>query len=258
VRGKRGAPTRDVFRAIADPTRRQLLDLLAKVDEMPLYELTAKFPTGRTAVSKHLAILKEAGLVEGRRVARESRYRLNAAGLRAVQDWVSFYAPFWTERIDRLKELLEEETPMHETVVLDFDVNSPIGRVWHALTDAATLSQWMMFEIGDFQPVVGHQFQLKSPPVPGWEGILDCEVLEVDEPHRLAYTWVGGPQGLVVHTTVTWTLTESDRVTHLHLEHSGFPSSAKPAIGGARYGWTRMADKLQAVIEAEGRQSGEG
>lgn len=78
---------------------------------MPLYELTAKFPMGRTAVSKHLAILKEAGLVEDRKVGRESRYRLNAAALESVQDWVSFYARFWTGRVDRLKELLEEETP---------------------------------------------------------------------------------------------------------------------------------------------------
>lgn len=147
---------------------------------------------------------------------------------------------------------------MSETVVLDFEIKSPIERVWHALTDPATLSQWMMFEIGDFKPVVGHPFQFRSPPVPGWEGMLDGEILEVDAPHRLSYTWVGGPEGLVVHTTVTWTLRHADGVTHLHLEHSGFQSSAKQAIGGARYGWTRMAEKLQAVLEAEGRPGGAG
>ncbi len=100
---------RDVYSAIADPTRRQLLRYLAEVDELPLHEMTAKFNMGRTAVSKHLAILREAGLVENRKVGRETRYQLNAAPLREIQEWVSFYEQFWTERIDRLKHLLEEE-----------------------------------------------------------------------------------------------------------------------------------------------------
>lgn len=100
---------RDVFNAIADPTRRQLLDLLAGVDEMPLHEMSRKFSMGRTGVAKHLTILKEAGLVADRKVGRESRYHLNASRLREVQEWVSFYERFWTERIDRLKGLLEED-----------------------------------------------------------------------------------------------------------------------------------------------------
>lgn len=102
---------RDVFSAIADPTRRQLLHLLADVDELALHEMTAKFQMGRTGVSKHLTILKEAGLVEDRKVGRETRYHLNAAPLREVQEWVSFYEQFWTKRIDRLKKMLEEENP---------------------------------------------------------------------------------------------------------------------------------------------------
>ncbi len=100
---------RDVYSAIADPTRRQLLRLLADADELPLHEMTARFRSGRTAVSKHLAILKEAGLVEDRRVGRETRYHLNAAPLREVQEWLSFYEGFWSSRIVRLKRLLEED-----------------------------------------------------------------------------------------------------------------------------------------------------
>jgi DNA-binding transcriptional ArsR family regulator len=100
---------RDVFGAIADPTRRQLLDLLAEGDELPLHEMTAKFRMGRTGVSKHLAILKDAGLVEDRKVGRETRYHLNAGPLREIQAWVSFYEQFWTQRVDRLRGLLEEE-----------------------------------------------------------------------------------------------------------------------------------------------------
>jgi DNA-binding transcriptional ArsR family regulator len=100
---------RDVYSAVADPTRRRLLRLLADADELSLHEMTTRFPMGRTAVSKHLAVLKEAGLVTDRKVGRETRYRLNAAPLREIQQWVSFYDRFWTERIDHLKDLLEGE-----------------------------------------------------------------------------------------------------------------------------------------------------
>ena len=99
---------RDVFVAIADPTRRKLIRLLASSDELALYELTAHFQMGRTAVSKHLAILKEADLVENRKIGRETRYRLNAAPLQEVKDWLSFYEDFWTERVAILKDILEE------------------------------------------------------------------------------------------------------------------------------------------------------
>lgn len=101
---------RDVYSAVADPTRRQLIRMLADADEMSLHELVAPFEMGRTAISKHLAVLREAGLVEDRRVGRETRYRLNPAPLREIREWVSFYEQFWTERIDRLKSLVEEET----------------------------------------------------------------------------------------------------------------------------------------------------
>lgn len=137
---------------------------------------------------------------------------------------------------------------MSETVVLDVELKSPIERVWNALTDSATLSKWMLFKSNDFQPVVGHVFQFREAP--GWDGVVDCEVVEVDEPHRLSYTWVGGGADRPAHSTVvTWTLTESEGgVTRLHLEQSGFPSGAKQEIGGARYGWTNMLDQLQSLL----------
>jgi DNA-binding transcriptional ArsR family regulator len=100
---------RDVFDAVADPTRRRLIQLLAQAEELPLHELTAQFQMGRTAVSKHLAILKEAGLVLDRKVGRETRYRLNAAPLKEIQDWVAFYSKFWSMNMLRLNQLLEED-----------------------------------------------------------------------------------------------------------------------------------------------------
>ncbi|CAG7608379.1 hypothetical protein PAESOLCIP111_01056 [Paenibacillus solanacearum] len=102
-------PLRDVFDAIADPTRRQLIRLIAEAGEIPLHELTSQFQMGRTAVSKHLTILKEAGLVLDRKVGRETRYRLNAAPLREIQDWLAFYSQFWSANMLRLNQLLEEE-----------------------------------------------------------------------------------------------------------------------------------------------------
>ena len=99
---------RDVYVAIADPTRRKLLRLLAEAEELPLHELTTQFQMGRTAVSKHLAILKEADLVTSRKVGKETRYRLNAAPLQKVKDWLSFYEEFWSEKAVLLKNILEE------------------------------------------------------------------------------------------------------------------------------------------------------
>lgn len=100
---------RDVYVAIADPTRRKLLRMLADAEELPLHEITPEFQMGRTAVSKHLAILKEAGLVADRKVGRETRYRLIAAPLQEIKDWLSFYEKFWMGNMERLKKLLSEE-----------------------------------------------------------------------------------------------------------------------------------------------------
>ena len=76
---------RDVYDAIADPTRRKLIRLLADSEELPLYEITSHFDMGRTAVSKHLTILKQADLVKNRKIGRETRYRLNSAPLQEIQ-----------------------------------------------------------------------------------------------------------------------------------------------------------------------------
>lgn len=100
---------RDVFDAIADPTRRRLIQLLTEADERPLHELTPHFQMGRTGVSKHLSILKEAGLVQDRKVGRETRYKLNAAPLKEVQDWVAYYSKYWSTNMMRLGQLLEED-----------------------------------------------------------------------------------------------------------------------------------------------------
>lgn len=98
----------DVFVAIADPTRRKLIHLLAGAEELPLHKITPHFQMGRTAVSKHLAILKDADLVTNRKIGRETRYRLNPAPLQEVKDWLAYYEKFWNEKAILLKNILEE------------------------------------------------------------------------------------------------------------------------------------------------------
>lgn len=101
---------RDVYSAIADPTRREMIHLLSGVEELPLHEITGRFPIGRTAVSKHLKVLKEADLVSERKVGRETRFRFNPEPLREIQDWISFYTRFWTVQMDQLRQILEDES----------------------------------------------------------------------------------------------------------------------------------------------------
>ena len=96
----------DVFYAIADPTRRRLLDLLAK-ESRPMGELAKRFRVSLSAVSQHLRLLRQADLVEVQRVGRERWYRLNARPLERVADWVTVYERFWHEKLDALGEHLK-------------------------------------------------------------------------------------------------------------------------------------------------------
>jgi len=96
-----------VFPAISDPTRRDLLLRLAG-KERSAAELAAPFPTTRSAISQHLAILLDAELVERRREGRFQLYRLRVEPLEEVSDWVQLFENFWDERLDRLGRRLEE------------------------------------------------------------------------------------------------------------------------------------------------------
>lgn len=99
--------TADVFRAIADPTRRGLLDKLT-AGEQPMTRLAASFEMTLPAVSQHLRVLRDVGLVSEQRAGRQRLYRVNAAPLREVADWVAHYEKFWTEKLDALERHLRE------------------------------------------------------------------------------------------------------------------------------------------------------
>jgi uncharacterized protein YndB with AHSA1/START domain len=115
-------------------------------------------------------------------------------------------------------------------------------KLWRALTEKTLLTQWTM--PNDFQPVVGHKFQFRSEPVPGWNGIIDCEVLIVDPLKQLSYTWSSMGADFVVN----WTLTAEDGGTHLRMEQSGFGPEHKAAYQGATYGWKHFLDGLENVL----------
>ncbi|MFJ8528125.1 ArsR/SmtB family transcription factor [Bacillus sp. NPDC094106] len=98
----------DVFQAIADPTRREVLRLLTQ-QELPISKITDHFPMSRTAVVKHLHILSEAKLVSGRKVGREKLYRLQPEPLAELQQWLSYYEQFWNNKLSMLKYVVENE-----------------------------------------------------------------------------------------------------------------------------------------------------
>jgi uncharacterized protein YndB with AHSA1/START domain len=130
---------------------------------------------------------------------------------------------------------------MSKNLSLDYQFNSSIDKVWAALTDSDTLAKWVM--PNDFKPIVGHRFQFRQQPQGNWDGIIRCEVLVVEEPHRLSYTWVSGGE----NTTIIWTLQENtDGTVHLHLDQTGF--SRDQAYGGAKFGWTSMCGQLGKVL----------
>lgn len=98
----------DVFQAVADPTRRRLLKLLAD-RELSIAAISEHFPTSRTAVNKHLHILSDAGLVHSRRLGRETRYKLQPEPLEEIRDWLTFFESYWDDKLSLLKAFVEEE-----------------------------------------------------------------------------------------------------------------------------------------------------
>jgi DNA-binding transcriptional ArsR family regulator len=103
----RPAGSADVFNAIADPTRRAILDLLRQ-GELPVKQIAQPFPMSLPAISQHLSVLCEVGLVIQRKEGRQRLYRLNPEPLRQVSNWVNHYEQFWQEKLDVLGNYLED------------------------------------------------------------------------------------------------------------------------------------------------------
>jgi uncharacterized protein YndB with AHSA1/START domain len=123
------------------------------------------------------------------------------------------------------------------SVVIEREVPHPPAKVWRALTEGPLIEQWLMKN--DFQPVVGHSFNLRAD----W-GAVDCQVQAVEPNKTLSYTW--GAFGL--ESVVTWTLTPTSTGTHLRMEHSGFRPDQEQAYQGAQYGWQGFLGALEGVV----------
>ena len=128
------------------------------------------------------------------------------------------------------------------SVVFEKEFAYPPDKVWRALTEGDLIQQWLMEN--DFKPVVGHRFQLRSTPMPQWNGVIECEVLLAEPRERLTYSW----EALGLESVVAWTLTPTAGGTLLRMEHSGFRADQEAAYKGAGYGWRNFIGRLDGVL----------
>ncbi len=136
---------------------------------------------------------------------------------------------------------LIDTTPPAQTqaIAFDFELQHSPQKVWRALTDSELLAQWLLPVI-NLKLELGAVFTLTAQPLPGWDGIVNCRVLEIEVQRKLSYAWVVGD----MDTVVTFTLTPTPSGTHLSLVQSGFTPEQKQNFAGARYGWKMMGSKL--------------
>lgn len=130
---------------------------------------------------------------------------------------------------------------------LHFEITYPYppDRVWRAVTDSEAMSDWLM--PNDFQPVVGHRFQFRTQPRAGFDGIVNCQVTEVDPPRKVAYSWRGGG----IDTVVTITLDAVAEGTRLRLAHTGFQGVRAVMVSfimGSGWGSKILRQNLPAAI----------
>jgi uncharacterized protein YndB with AHSA1/START domain len=174
----------EVFKALADPTRRSLLDELAREDGQTLSALQGHFPMTRFGVMKHLRLLEDAGLVVTRRRGREKLHFLNPVPIRLVHDrWVSKYAEPWAASLSELKSNLEKTMDK----VFEIYIRTTPERLWEAITDPDIRAKYNFGArvVSDWTP--GSRFEMGHPGVEG--GLLgDGEILEADPPRRLVQT----------------------------------------------------------------------
>lgn len=141
-----------------------------------------------------------------------------------------------------------------QSIVVEYELPDPPAKVWRALTEPDLLRAWLMEN--DIRPVVGARFTFRAQPVPGWDGVVHCEVLEVDPPRRLRYSWRGGSDELKggyggrLETTVTWTLAPTPSGgTTLRLVHDGFLPKDQFAFDGMSRGWRgKVAERIAQVL----------
>jgi uncharacterized protein YndB with AHSA1/START domain len=249
-----------VFRALADPTRRRLLDELFKEDGQTLTQLETRLPMTRFGVMKHLRVLEEANLVTTRRRGREKLHFLNPVPIRLVHDrWVSKYAEPWAATLSGLKKSIEEETmekhPEAGLTLADGDtvavfeiyIKTTPERLWEAITEPKMRARYS-FGVethSDYTPGSGYKSS-----VPGVIDIAQGENLEVDQPRRLVQTFNALWSDEVKaegSSMVTWEIEQvGDDSCRLTVTHDQLRVGANAELYG---GWPQILSGLKTLLE---------
>ena len=235
----------DVFRALADPTRRILLDELFEHDGQTLSALEQRLPMTRFGVMKHLKILEEAGLVVTKRRGREKLHFLNAVPIRLVHDrWVSKYAEPWAATLSDLKQELEDKT-MEK--VFEIYIKTTPERLWEAITDSELRSRYN-FGVGvESDWSEGSRYEARHPLSPGV--VCEGENLEVDPPRRLVQSFnaVWGEDVAAEGTSrVTWEIEPVEDSCRLTVTHDQLREGANNQLYG---GWPMILSGLKTLLE---------
>ncbi len=233
----------DVFRALADPTRRSLLDALFIEDGQSLSALQARLPMTRFGVMKHLKLLEEAGLVVARRHGREKLHFLNPVPIRLVHDrWVSKYAEPFAASLSDLKRRLEERK-MEK--IFEIYIKTTPERLWRAITDPEMRRKYT------FGAVVISDWRQGSRHEAFGNGtmIAEGENLEVDPPRRLVQSfralWDDDVKAEGT-SRVTWEIVPIGDSCRLTITHDQLREGADAQLYG---GWPMVLSGLKTLLE---------
>jgi uncharacterized protein YndB with AHSA1/START domain/DNA-binding transcriptional ArsR family regulator len=239
----------DVFKALADPSRRILLDALFREDGQSMTDLQAHLEMSRFGVMKHLQILERAGLITSTKVGRERRHYLNPVPIQQVYDrWVSKYAGTWAGALTRLKYELEDTPAMAETTthVYEIFIRTTPERLWQALTDGDLTAQYYFNTRVENITAAGQDYRYTGPD---GNVMLSGRVIESDPPRKLVTTfvpaWVENPP----ETTTSFEITPEGEVCKLTLRHEGL-LVGDAMTNGVQDGWARIFSSLKSLLEA--------
>jgi uncharacterized protein YndB with AHSA1/START domain len=233
----------EVFRALADPTRRSLLDQLFREDGQTLGALQGRFRMTRFGVMKHLKQLEGAGLVVTKRRGREKLHFLNPVPIRLVHDrWVSKYAEPWTAALSDLKNKLEE--PVEK--VFEIYIKTTPERLWEAITDSEIRSKYNFGVHIDSDWTTGSRYETSHP---NNGPLVEGENLDVDPPRRLVQTmralW-GEDVKREGTSRVTWEIEAVGDSCRLTVTHDQLREGANDQLYG---GWPMILSGLKTYLE---------
>jgi uncharacterized protein YndB with AHSA1/START domain/biotin operon repressor len=234
----------EVFRALADPTRRSLLDELFARDGQSLSQLEARLPMTRFGVMKHLKVLEEAGLVVTRRRGREKLHFLNPVPIRLVHDrWVGKFAEPWAAALSDIKTRLERTMEK----VFEIYIRTTPERLWEAITDPEIRAKYNFGVHPDAALAAGSSFQMVHPKAPGPLG--EGENLEFDPPRKLVQTMTAlwSDEVRAEGTSrVTWDIEPVGDSCRLTVTHDQLREGANPEVFG---GWPMILSGLKTWLE---------